>query len=160
MSQRMKRNNHTSIYATPRMEANSDSLTGLQARTGTIGREAAILKKSAGMIREQRTVRLARLKPGFVIGALNDPSLLHSSGDHVAVTPCRLHHISQSEIAKLEESNPRIVLELFKMMSTLQARKQEMTISQLTTMTAIMTSLAPTKPVGRITMAAIKHAVG
>uniref|UniRef100_A0A7S3Q242 STAS domain-containing protein n=1 Tax=Chaetoceros debilis TaxID=122233 RepID=A0A7S3Q242_9STRA len=160
VSQRMKRNNHTGIYATPRMKANSDSLTGLQARTGTIGREAAILKKSAGLMREQRTVRLARLKPGFVIGALGDPSSLHSSGDHIAVTPCRLHHISQIEIEKLEENNPRIVLELFKMMSTLQARKQEITISQLTTMTAIMTSLAPTKPVGRITMAAIKHAVG
>mmetsp|Transcript_4251 Transcript_4251/g.4862 ORF Transcript_4251/g.4862 Transcript_4251/m.4862 type:complete len:179 (+) Transcript_4251:193-729(+) len=157
-SQRQTKHRLSPIYATPRMMTNSDSLTNLQARTPTIGREAALLKNVAGTMRERRTVRLARLKPGFVIGTLGEDPF--NPGDHIAVTPCRLHHLKHEDIKRLEKQDPRVVLELFKMMSTLLTRKQEMTIHQLTTISNIMTSLAPSKPVGRLTMAAIKNVIG
>jgi len=105
-----------SIYATPRIMANSFSLANLQARTPTIGREAAMLKNVAVSVRERRNVRLARLKPGFVIGVLGGTSRVNNGGDHVAVTPCRLHHLAQADVYQLEQSNPRLILELFKMM--------------------------------------------
>lgn len=42
------------------------------------------------------------------------------------------------------------------MMGHLSAQRQEATINQLATLHQIMSSLAPTKPVDRMTMAAIK----
>jgi cAMP-binding proteins - catabolite gene activator and regulatory subunit of cAMP-dependent protein kinases len=98
------------------------------------------------------------LKPGFVIGDLGGVvSNDLDSGDYVAVTPCRLWHLSQGDINRLEYENPRLILELFKIMAVLSAQRQEVTIDQLSTLHQIMTSLAPTKPPDRLTMAAIKN---
>ncbi len=130
-------------------------MTNLNCRTPTIGRESFLLKNVAGI--EKRTVRLARLKPGFVIGTLDDSFLADENiGDHVALTICRLHHLSRDRIHELEKTNPYLILKLHKMMGHLSAQRQEATINQLATLHQIMSSLAPTKPVDRMTMAAIK----
>lgn len=105
-----------SIYA--RANQSNVSLADLNCRTPTIGRESFFIKSAAG--RESRTVRLARLKPGFVIGTLSSTSQIDICGDHIAITVCRLHHLGQSEINELEKRNPRLILELFKMMVSLR----------------------------------------
>lgn len=80
-------------------------------------------------------------------------------GVHVAVTDCRLHHLPFSSVQELERTNPLLVLRLFKMMSHIMSRRQEMTIEQLATLHSIMTSPASTKPVSRLTMGAIQSAM-
>jgi hypothetical protein len=110
-----RKNGPGSIYATPQANVSNFSLTKLNCRTPTIGRESYLLKNVAG--REKRTVRLARLKPGFVIGMLSVSFQMDDhSGDHVALTICRLHHLGQEKINELEKHNPRLILELYKMM--------------------------------------------
>lgn len=135
------------------------SLSRLNCRTPTIGKEYYLLKSAGGRaVRDRNTIRIATLKPGFVIGDLGGVvSNDLDSGDYVAVTPCRLWHLSQGDINRLEYENPRLILELFKIMAVLSAQRQEVTIDQLSTLHQIMTSLAPTKPPDRLTMAAIKN---
>jgi CRP-like cAMP-binding protein len=101
------------IYAAPHFAGSNLSLTHLQCRTPSIGRESHLLKNVAG--REKRTMRLARLKPGFVIGTLGG-QFDDYTGDHVALTVCRLHCLSYDKINEMEEQNPRLILELYKMM--------------------------------------------
>jgi CRP-like cAMP-binding protein len=105
-----------------------------------------------------KTVSLARIGPGAVVGALESFTQIPDPGVHTAVTPCRLHQLTYTSIEELENKNPGLILKLFKMMSLLSARRQQSTIDQLVTLQSIMTSQAPTKPISRRTAAAIKNA--
>lgn len=67
----------------------------------------------------------------------------------LAVTKCRLHFISFNNIESLEENNPRLVLKLYKLLSYLMAKRQEVTIGQLGTLHSIMSAPALKKPIGR-----------
>lgn len=157
----LKRNGagNTSIYATPRI-TESMSVSDLHVRTPTIGREAAMLKNlSRSRSALTKTVRLARFGPGWVVGAQEICSQLIIPGMYSAVTTCRLHHLPYRSIKELEDKNPTLILRLFKLLSRVSARGQESTIQQLATFHSIMTSLAPTKPVSRVTMAAIQNAL-
>ena len=78
-----------------------------------------------------------------VVGALEGLSQIHYSGIHIAVTPCRLHHLPYKIISTLEKEDPALVLQLFKMMSLITARRQEATITQLATLQTIMSSPSP-----------------
>lgn len=75
-----------------------------------------------------------------VVGALEGLSQIHYTGFHIAVTPCRLHHLPYQVVSALETENPALVLQLFKMMSLITARRQEATISQLATLQTIMSA--------------------
>lgn len=147
------------IYATPRITKDA-SFSELRVRTATIGREAAKLKKASKMISETKNVRLAKFGPGWVVGSLEGCAQILVPGMYSAETPCRLHHLPYQCIEDLEQTNPALVLRLFKMLSRISVRRQESTIQQLATFHSIMTSLAPTKPVSRVTLAAIKNALG
>jgi len=87
-----------------------------------------------------RNVRIARFGSGWVVGALEGVSQMHSSGIHIAVTPCRLHLLPYEVISRLENEDPGLVLQLFKMMSLITARRQEATIAQLATLQTIMST--------------------
>lgn len=65
------------------------------------------------------------------------------------VTNCRLHYISYEKVAELEVINPVLVLKLYKLLSHLMTKRQEITIAQLATLHAIMGSPACKKPIGR-----------
>ena len=78
-----------------------------------------------------------------VVGALEGLSQVPYSAIHIAVIPCRLHHLPYKVISTLEAENPALVLQLFKMMSLITARRQEATISQLVTLQAIMSAPSP-----------------
>lgn len=72
-----------------------------------------------------------------------------SPSDAVAVTPCRLHYISYKQIEEIEASDTAIVLKLYKLLSFLMAKRQEVTISQLGTLHSIMSSPAKKQPISR-----------
>jgi CRP-like cAMP-binding protein len=70
-------------------------------------------------------------------------------GDVVAVTHCRLHHLPYTKIEQVEKENPALILNLYKLLSYLMARRQEGTIAQLATLHSIMASPAQLRPLGR-----------
>lgn len=154
----LKRKGMGTIYATPRI-TKSNSISDLHVRTPTIGRESEMLKNTSRVRASTKNVRLARFGPGWIVGAQESCSQLMIPGLYSAVTNCRLHHLPYRAIEELEHENPFLVLKLFKLLSRISARRQESTIQQLATFHSIMTSLAPTKPVSRVTMAAIQNAL-
>ena len=147
-------------FASQRVLGEGGSISQLNARAPTIGREAALLKSTtAYRARTSHTFRLARIGPGWVVGAIEGASGLKNPGMYIAVTDCRLHLLPFARIQELETTNPKLVLRLFKMMAHIMSRRQELTIEQLSTLHSIMTSPASTKPVSRLTMGAIQSAM-
>jgi anti-anti-sigma regulatory factor/CRP-like cAMP-binding protein len=116
----------------------TDSLTRIQAME-----YSNILEASRS--EESRTFRLARIGPGWIAGTLEAVSGRQRPGKHVAVTHCRLHHLSFTKIAEVEKTNPALVLHLYKLLAYMMARRQEATIGQLATLHSIMTSPANSK---------------
>jgi hypothetical protein len=135
---------------------NGGSISDLRHRSGTIGRDYAKLK-STNMQRQQQNFRLARIGAGWVVGAVEAVSGLENSGVHLAVTECRLHYISYCRMEQLEAENPILMLHLYKLLSHIMAKQQELTIGQLGTLHAIMSSPAQTKPIGRRATLAFQH---
>jgi CRP-like cAMP-binding protein len=160
------------------MSMNNGSLSQLKARTGSIGKEMARLKAGGGNDTTNQSFRLARVGPGWVLGSIEAVSGMQHPGSLIAgmtfvsllqkfsitycrstltpsfslfrtVTPCCLHYISYKKIEEIEEDNPRLVLKLHKLLSYLMAKRQEVTIGQLSTLHSIMSSPAQKKPVGR-----------
>lgn len=72
--------------------------------------------------------------------------VVHSS----AVTSCRLHHLPFRRIDEIEEKDAQLVLRLYKLLSHMVARQQQVTIGQLGTLHSIMTSSSTHKPIGRL----------
>jgi CRP-like cAMP-binding protein len=123
-----------SLRGTSHGYGRSDSLTKIQAME-----YSNILNASQG---EVKTFRLARIGPGWIAGTLEAVSGAQRPGEHVAVTHCRLHHLSFSKIQEVEKSNPALVLSLYKLLAYMMARRQEATIGQLATLHSIMSSPA------------------
>jgi len=123
---------------------------GFSLNTTSLGHLQARARPSEKRFAEDvRHFRVARLKPGFVIGTLEHTPYLYNSGDYIAEIPCRLHWLTQSRLRDLEGDNPELALELFKMMSYLNLRLISSTIDQLATLHQIMSASAPTQPVSR-----------
>jgi CRP-like cAMP-binding protein len=125
------------------------SLGSMQARTGTIGKESALLKAGARQRNVESFIRLARVGPGWVVGLLEGVGASQYPSHQVAVTKCKLHHLPYHKIEELQEQDPHMILRLYKLLSHLMARRQEITIGQLVTLHSIMTSPAAGKPIGR-----------
>lgn len=121
---------------------NDDSLTRIHARS--LARHSSLLNA------DSQTFRLARLGPGWVAGTLECVSGISPSGNHVALTDCRLHHLPYSRLEEIEKSNPSLVLCLYKLLSHLLARRQEATIGQLATLHSIMSSPAQMRSLRRV----------
>lgn len=134
------------------------TIGNLHARAGTLGRQRAALKASSrGDNTMTRQFRLARIGPGWVCGAIEGASGMAREGVHIAVTDCRLHHLPFQKLEEMEKDNPILVLTLYKMLSHLMARRQEITIEQLATFHSIMSSPAHSKPVSRVALMALKQ---
>ncbi len=160
----MRQRDGALVYATPRITESNCSIGNLRVRTATIGKESVWLKDARKLPEysdQSHTIRLARIGPGFVVGSLEVclSSFNYHHGIHTAVTPCRLHLLSHEAVNEIERENPSLAIELYKMMSRLSAKRQASTIDQLGTLQAIMESLAPSKPVDRVTMGAINKAM-
>ena len=84
-----------------------------------------------------------------VVGILENASGIRPPGATIAVTDCKLHHLPFSKLLELEKEDPTLVIELYKMLSHLMARKEEITIQHLSTLHNIMSSPAHSKPVSK-----------
>lgn len=81
-----------------------------------------------------------------VIGTLENFSGVRSPGVFTALTRCRLHLLPFSKLQDLEERDPILILRLYKMLSHLMARKEEITAEHLSTLHTIISSPAHSKP--------------
>jgi len=84
-----------------------------------------------------------------VCGVLENAAGFRPSGFTIAVSECRLHHLPFSKLEELETTHPDLVIKLYKLMSYLMARKEEITIDHLSTLHAIMSAPAHSKPLSR-----------
>lgn len=107
---------------------------------------------------ETHTFRLARIGPGFVIGGIEFGFNLRNPGKYKAESSfCKLHHLPYYVIEQIEESEPRLVLNLYKMVSHVMARRHDITVQQLATIHSIIKNPALKKPVSRKAMAILKR---
>lgn len=56
---------------------------------------------------------------------------------------------------QIEKSNPKLMMNLYKLMSSVSLKRQEMTIAQLAQFVSIMNSPSPSGPLSRATLAAV-----
>eukprot|EP00980_Cylindrotheca_fusiformis_P023039 scaffold10069_cov69-Cylindrotheca_fusiformis.AAC.8 len=129
----------------------SGTLGHQHARIGSLARKAAEMGQ-----RGTDNLRLARIGPGWVIGTVEIASGTRPPGVVTAVTNCSLHHLPFSRLREIEETDPILVLQLYKMLSHLMARREGITTEHLSTLHTIMSSHAHSKPYGtRSTMGSI-----
>jgi len=149
----------TSMFPTPHLRSSTDSIGQLRARTATVGRCTNMLKNNPSVLMDHHSniFRLARIGPGWVIGSISEFTGHEIPGTYTALTPCRVHRLTFETIDELEVDNPVLVLHLYKLLSHLAARRQEMTIGQLSTLRSIMSATAPTKPISRSRLKAISN---
>jgi len=133
----------------------SGSLNQLKARSGSIGRQLARMKASMAET-PFRTFRVARIGPGWVHGSMEALTGLPNPGSTVAVTSCRLHHITFKTLEEIEENHPLLVLKLYKLLALLLAKRQEVTISHLATLHSILSSPAQKPAIGRTQLQSLK----
>lgn len=145
--------------SSPSRYNNQDSIGHLNARSGTLGRQAALWKQKAKGPTEltEQSFRLARIGPGWVVGMIEECSGMRRAGVYVCVTPCRLHHLHKESMKQIEKSNPKLMMNLYKLMSSVSLKRQEMTIAQLAQFVSIMNSPSPTEPISRAALAAVSH---
>lgn len=126
-----------------------NSIGQLNARSETLGRQTAMQKRQGKgpLEMKEQSFRLARVGPGWVVGTIEECSGLRQVGAHVAVTPCRLHHLHKESMKQIEKSNPSLALETYKLMSWVANRRQEMTIAQLAQFVNIMNAPSPNERV-------------
>ena len=142
------------IFATPVLGRSTDSIGQLTARSATIGRGQAALKNAPGMMSQfSHTFRLARVGPGFVIGCISEFTGQEIPGTFICMTESRVHYLPFETIEELEMSKPVLIMHLYKLLAHLGARRQELTIGQLSTLRSIMSSSAPSKPISRKALA-------
>lgn len=144
--------------STNQWNSNDGSIGQFKARTPTIGKKTSYLKSHKRAERNSHTFRLARIGPGWVIGGLESCAGLRNPGIYTAVSDCRLHHLSNSVVDRIERDDPALILNLFKMLSHLMARRQDVTIEQLATLHAIISSSPVKKPISRVTKGALEKA--
>lgn len=160
---------------------NAGSLNELRARSGTIGRQLAQMKASMPDS-TARTFRVARIGPGWVIGSLEALTGQANPGSIVAgrilhllrliearssfdltsiffslpVTSSRLHHIPFKSLEDIEDKHPLLILKLYKLMSLLLSKRQEVTINHLATLHSIMGSPAQKRAIGRTQLQSLR----
>ena len=130
---RVQRSSVTTVSMNHLSLADPDASIGhLNARSGTIGRQMAIWKaEREGQEHNEQTFRLARIGQGWIIGGIEVANGMKKPGIHVAISECRLHQLPFSAITEAEQSNPMLAMHLYKFLSHLSTKRQEMTIEQL-----------------------------
>mmetsp|Transcript_25689 Transcript_25689/g.60414 ORF Transcript_25689/g.60414 Transcript_25689/m.60414 type:complete len:1133 (+) Transcript_25689:154-3552(+) len=94
-------------------------------------------------VKDHPTFRLARVGHGWISGSLPLAAENTNSGVLVAVSPCRLHHVSRQALLELERSQPETIMQLYKLLACLSWKRQEKTIGQLNQLLKILKSPTP-----------------
>ena len=134
-----------------------------EARVSNVSRQAngqsstnvGVNSKSAlsGSKNLTRKFRLARVGPGYVFGGIELSIGVNGPGIPLAVTKCRLHHLPYSKLSDIEKAEPLLMLNLYKLLSYLIARREEKAVEQLVTMHSIVGSVPDFKPTSRYVIA-------
>jgi len=148
----LTRNSHGALRSLSSLKARSPSRAGSYKKLKQRKRNITLAQ------RDTHTFRLARIGPGWIVGSIEAFTGMKNPGVHIAVTKCRLHHLPYTKLQEIEEREPIIALKLVKLLALLLARRQDITVEQMSTLHNIMASRALTKPVKRTTMGAIKRA--
>lgn len=120
------------------------SIGHLDARLNTVAMKAAQWKEQhAQQDIPEQTFRLAKFGQGWIIGGIEEANGMKRPGVYVAVSDCRLHHLSHEAILEVEASNPALAMHLFKVLSLLASKRQESTIQQLSQFVKIMKDPVP-----------------
>jgi hypothetical protein len=91
--------------------------------------------------------------PSRVIGTHEFATGQHSPNKFKATTNVKMHHIKFSNLQRVEEENPTLVLRLYKMLAHIMARKEKDTVAHLSTLHNILSSPAHSKPIPRSSVA-------
>ena len=67
-----------------------------------------------------------------------------------AISKVKMHHLRFSDLNKIEEQDPALVLRLYKMVTHVMARKEEDTVAHLSTLHDILNSPVNDTPVSRL----------
>ncbi|KAL7572078.1 hypothetical protein ACA910_001722 [Epithemia clementina (nom. ined.)] len=124
--------------------AQMHSLNVLKARSIPVTHQAP----GTGVL-ERRDFRVARIGPGWVLGTGESLTGVGNPGKYIAVSQSVVHYISFEKVEELEESEPRLILDLHKLLAYLMAKRQSVTINQLATLHSIMSSPALKRPMSR-----------
>jgi hypothetical protein len=85
-----------------------------------------------------------------VIGANEFAMGQHSLKKFKAITKVKMYHLRFSDLTKIEEERPALVLRLYKMLTHVMARKEEDTVAHLSTLHDILNSPVHSKPIPRL----------
>jgi len=151
---------------TPSLFDPTSSIGHLDARSDTLGRKMATWKKNLTRSEQQRaeehSFRLQRIGQGWIIGSI-DSDMSGAGGAardrsvHVAITRARLHHLPLSAIREAERTHPALAMNLYKTVSYLSNKRQEMTIHQLGQFIRIMNAPVPRLRGGRSALAKLQE---
>lgn len=87
-----------------------------------------------------------------VIGTNEFATGQHWQNKFKAITDVKMYHLRFSDLTKLEEEDPALVLRLYKMLTLIMARKEEDTIAHLSTLHCILSSPAYSEPIRRLSV--------
>eukprot|EP00533_Pseudo-nitzschia_delicatissima_P009297 CAMPEP_0116086564 /NCGR_PEP_ID=MMETSP0327-20121206/4920_1 /TAXON_ID=44447 /ORGANISM="Pseudo-nitzschia delicatissima, Strain B596" /LENGTH=1288 /DNA_ID=CAMNT_0003577619 /DNA_START=153 /DNA_END=4019 /DNA_ORIENTATION=- len=140
------------------LKGNDDTLTGKHARLDTAAQRASLIQlASKETTHNSNNLRIATAGPGWVVGANEFATGRHSMKKFKAITKIKMHHLRFSDLAKIEQENPALVLRLYKMLTHVMARKEEDTVAHLSTLHDILSSPAHSKPVSRLSLGALSN---
>jgi len=88
-----------------------------------------------------------------VVGGIELSTGVNDPGRPLAVTKCRLHHLPYRKLSDIEKAEPFLMLNLYKLLSFLIARREEKAVEQLVTMHSIVGSVPDFKPKSRSVIA-------
>ena len=152
------------------------SLNHLKATDVT--RAIAEMKAKGNKSWDRQSFRVARVGPGWVLGQTEALSDVANPGVCIAgalilkmfesffawyplhifrraVSKCELHYISYEKLKEIEERDPVLILKLYKLLASLMAKRQSVTINQLATLHSIMSSTSQKRPFGRSTQSGL-----
>jgi len=89
-----------------------------------------------------RNFRLTRLGPGYCIGSLELCSGYRSLGTYRADTQCRVYYLPFSKILELEETQPLLILHLYKLLGRMISYGYDKTKEKLANVTDTMYGVA------------------
>jgi len=131
----------------------------MNARSDTLGQKMAKWKAEKGdKTRAEKSVRVARIGQGWIIGSLDTIGEASDRGVHEAISHCRLHHLPLSAIREVERTNPTLAMNLYKTLSFLSNKRHEATIQQLGQFVRILNTPPPRLRGGRSGLAKLQNA--
>jgi len=164
---RVERNPNQTTRAGNFLEINQGSISGLEPRGDEMAAKNAAAKKAVekreparrNLEKDSFTFRLARLGPGWVLGATELCCGMRNPGVHVSVGCSKLYFLDYDVIKEIERKDPTLGLYIYKLVSYLQSKSNEREIEQLTMMKSILKTQAGEKPQTRKQRGSIKWAM-